>query len=382
MMTRPKPDSSRRIIIDMSWPHGNSVNTHIPDGLFDDMSFQLQCPMVDNVVTQISAIGPEACLYKIDLKRAYRNLRTDHWDFTVLGLFWENKRYVDVSVPFGIKTEVSACQMVTNCITHLMASQDHWTCAYLDDIIGVATSDRATNAFTSLNNLIRTLGLPINQDKVAAPTHEMTCLGININARTGLLTILPDKVNHVKRICNQWASKAYATRKSIQKILGHLLYLHRCVQPSRLFVNRILQVLRAAPPQGRISLDADFFRDINWFRQFIDSFNGITKIHSPASACKDLYVDASLQGIGAYFEQQVYWCAIPECYKLSLSIVHYEMLNVMVAFRVWGPQWQDESIKVYCDNAAVVSILNTGHTKHNYLAACARTLWLINANII
>ena len=55
------------------------------------------------------------------------------------------------------------------------------------------------------------------------------------------------------------------------------------------------------------------------------------------------------------------------------------MLNVMVAFRVWGPQWQDESIKVYCDNAAVVSTLNTGRTRDNYLAACARTLWLIKA---
>ena len=304
MMSRPKPDGTRRIIIDMSWPHGNSVNSHIPDNVFDDMEFQLRYPTVDNVVARIAAIGPEACLYKIDLKRAYRNLRTDPRDFTVLGLYWQGRRYVDVSIPFGIKTGASACQMVTDCITHLMASQTHWTCAYLDDVIGVATPASASNAFTSLNNLIRTLGLPINQEKVVAPAQEMTCLGININAQSGTLTIPPDKVHNIKRLCNQWASKAYATRRSIQRLLGHLLYLHRCVHPSRLFVNRILQVLRMAPPQGRISLDAEFFRDINWFRRFLDKFNGVTKIHNTAAPARDLYVDASLQGIGAYFEGQ------------------------------------------------------------------------------
>ena len=30
-----------RIMIHMSWPHGDSVNTHTPGRLFDDMSFQL-----------------------------------------------------------------------------------------------------------------------------------------------------------------------------------------------------------------------------------------------------------------------------------------------------------------------------------------------------
>ena len=379
MMTRPKEAGSRRIIIDMSWPHGDSVNTHIPDQLFDDMTFQLRYPTVDNIVTQIATIGPEARLYKIDLKCAYRNLRTDPRDFTVLGLCWEGQRYVDISVAFGIKTGASSCQMVTDSITHLMASQDHWMCAYLDDIMGVATPAKAQHAFTSLNNLISTLGLPINQEKVVAPTHEMTCLGINIDARTGALTIPQEKVQQIKLLCNQWASKAHATRKSIQRLLGHLLYLHRCVQPSRLFVNRILQVLTASPPQGRISLDADFYRDINWFRQFLDSFNGVAKIHSYTEVSRNLYVDASLQAIGAYIDQEVYWSALPECYKLTLSIVHFEMLNIMVAFRVWGHQWKDDNIKVHCDNAAVVSILNSGRTKDKFLAACARTLWLIKA---
>ena len=55
------------------------------------------------------------------------------------------------------------------------------------------------------------------------------------------------------------------------------------------------------------------------------------------------------------------------------------MLNVMVAFGVRGPQWVNNKVKVYCDNAAVVNILNSGRTKDSFLSACGRTWWLIQA---
>ena len=29
-------------------------------------------------------------------------------------------------------------------------------------------------------------------------------------------------------------------------------------------------------------------------------------------------------------------------------------MNVMVALRVWGPEWQDKRIRIHCDNVTVV----------------------------
>ena len=379
MMTRPKSDGTRRIIVDLSWPHGNSVNSYIPDNVFDDVEFTLRYPTVDHIVEQIASLGPTALLYKIDLKRAYRNLRSDPRDFSVLGLQWRDKCYIDISVPFGLKSGASACQMATQCVTHLMMSQGHWTCAYLDDILGVALPHKAKNAFMSLNNLIVSLGLPVNQNKVVAPAEEMLCLGININAKTGMLTIPREKILQIKELCKKWLSRAYATRKSLQKLLGHLIYLHKCVQPSRLFVNRILQVLRNTPSQGRVSLNASFYRDVNWFTKFLQSYNGVTKIHTKDDNYTSVYVDASLKAIGAFSKGCVYYAEIPECYKLILNIVHLEMLNVMVAFRTWGHDWENLKVKVFCDNYAVVNILNNGRTRDPFLSACARSIWLVQA---
>ena len=83
----------------------------------------------------------------------------------------------------------------------------HWVCAYLDDIIGVASPAKASSAFTSLKDLLKSLGQPINPDKVSAPSTKMTCLGISINAKIGVLTIPQEKINQVKQLCRCWVSK-------------------------------------------------------------------------------------------------------------------------------------------------------------------------------
>ena len=147
MMTRPKPDSTHRLIVDLTWPLGDSVNSRITDNHFDGNTCSLKYPTIDHIVQQILTVGDQSLLYKIDLKRAYHNLRTDPRDFPVLGLSGRRARYIDVRIPFGLKTGASVCKLVTDSITHLLAKAGHWTCAYLDDIVGVAHRTQQTARF-------------------------------------------------------------------------------------------------------------------------------------------------------------------------------------------------------------------------------------------
>ena len=62
----------------------------------------------------------------------------------------------------------------------------------------------------------------------------------------------------------------------------------------------------------------------------------MVKVHKKIMLPKSVYVDACLQGMGGYFEGCVYFKAIPTEYCLVLSIVHLEMLNVLVAMN-FGP---------------------------------------------
>ena len=186
LMARDKPDGGVRVIVDLSWPLGQSVNSCVPTDVYDGIPFTLKYPTVDNVVHQIRTLGPCALLFKIDLERAFRNLRIDPFDYPLLGLQWQGKRYVDVGLPFGFRTGAATCHMCTDVTTHHLCLRNVWTINYLDDYIGVTSPANASNAFQTLTNILQAVGLPINEKKIEKPGEQVTCLGIEINARTGI----------------------------------------------------------------------------------------------------------------------------------------------------------------------------------------------------
>ena len=63
-------------------------------------------------------------------------------------------------------------------------------------------------------------------------------------------------------------------KRQVQSLLGHLLYIHKCVKPARYFLNRMLEVLKNAHNVSRIGLNPSFCRDISWFLKFLPDFNG------------------------------------------------------------------------------------------------------------
>ena len=89
-------------------------------------------------------------------------------------------------------------------------------------------------------------------------------------------------------------------------------------------------------------------------------------------------LDSCLQGLGAKFNSQVYTIVLPLGYK-GLGIVHLEMLNSLVAIRVWAKQLSGKAMLVHCDNQAVVAVLRSSKTRDMTLAAIARNIAMVTA---
>ena len=97
-MTRNKPNSDRRrVIIDLSWPIGASVNAGIDKDTYLNSPFALTFPTVDDITSQLRRLGWGALLYKIDVSRAFRHVRIDPGDFDLLGLQWRDSVASDFS---------------------------------------------------------------------------------------------------------------------------------------------------------------------------------------------------------------------------------------------------------------------------------------------
>ena len=177
---------------------------------------------------------------------------------------------------------------------------------------------KAHNYFATLTNLLESLGLPINHKKVEEPHYEITCLGININARSGRLTIADNKICKIKCLIAHWLTKKSATRHQLQKLVGNLLHIYRCVKPARLFTNRILQkhfvklLLRAI-----FNYLIPFLKILTGLATFLRFSMVRLKSTLYLLPLYELYVDSCLTGMGAFYQGKE--CAIS---------IHSSLLNV------------------------------------------------------
>ena len=63
----------------------------------------------------------------------------------------------------------------------------------------------------------------------------------------------------------------------------------------------------------------------------------------------------------------------------SHIIAHLEMLNMVVAAKVWARQWAGKTIKLMCDSSVAISVLQAGRGRDHFLLSCAREIWLQSA---
>ena len=109
-------------------------------------------------------------------------------------------------------------------------------------------------------------------------------------------------------------------------------------------------------------------------------YNGVTYFQYTPN--RNVYLDACTTGLGAIYEAQVYALPLPKAWQ-NINIASLEMINILVALKVWHSQWAGHRVLIHCDNQAVVSVLNTGKARDEFLCKIARNifLWLSACNI-
>ena len=378
LMTRAKQNSDkRRTIVDLSWPKNASVNAAVQKNVYLGSHFILKYPSLDDITKELRKLGPGALIYKVDISRAFRHIRIDPGDIDLLGIRHKSL-FLDGSLPFGFRLGSGIFERCSDAIRYIMKNLGHNALMnYIDDLIYIGLPSKIYHSYYQLLSLLEELGLEISQSKLVSPSTSVVCLGIQVNTVARTLSIPDEKLIEIKQLCEQWVHKKNCTKNQLQSLLGSLLYITRCVRPARNFLNRMLQILRDNVHTNFIVLSNQFFQDLEWFRVFLHHFNGVI-FYDNKLIHHEVNLDASLNGLGASFGNEVYALPLPVGF-LNLHITQLEMLNVVVALKVWANIWANKRIKISCDNLAVVEILKSGKTRDAFLATCARNIWLITA---
>ena len=143
------------------------------------------------------------------------------------------------------------------------------------------------------------------------PAFECHCLGILINTKEHTLSLTAEKLSEIIDKCKHIMCRDYVTRRQLQSVIGSLMFLHKCVRPTRFFVNRLLQTLRLG--HQNMEVTEIMRRDLRWFLKFTPQFNGTTTYdHQSIEQVETLHIDACLTGVGGVWKTNVYTGRIPE----------------------------------------------------------------------
>ena len=253
---------------------------------------------------------------------------------------------------------------------------------YLDDYGGADTPNRARLAFQTLRLLFKTLNLVENEQKASAPCTKMIFLGIEIDSYAFTLTIPHDKLHVCRQLLREWLEKSYCLKRQLQSLIGKLMHISSCIRGGRIFLNRMLNVLREAgnvQQNERIKLSQQFRKDVQFFYYFMTHFNGV-------AIMKELYwstpdgvfaSDASLSGLGGinFQNAEYYFLTLNQTPHVLEKIHVLEMLALITCCKLWGPSWSGQRLIARCDNMCTVLAINTGKSKDMRMQACLRELF-------
>jgi hypothetical protein len=381
----PKKDTQeRRVILDLSFPKGGSVNDYVSKDWYLGERVTLTYPKVDDLVDLIKMKGKGCLLFKRDLKRAYRQIPIDPGDMHLLAYCWKNHIFVDRVLPMGLRSAAHVCQRVTSAISYILLTHGFVVLNYLDDFAGAEEPATADIAFLELAGVLRDSGLEESVHKACSPSTQMAFVGVWYDTIELTLSVSKERVEEILGLVCSWIHRSTATKKDLQSILGKLHFVAQCVRPGRIFVSRLLNWLRSVSEQGEICIPVEVKKDFQWWAEFLPLYNGVSMMPFEDWESPDDWIasDACLTGCGGWCAQtgEFFHSEFPSgILESQLHINALEMLSLTVCLKIWSAFCLGKRVKVFCDNLASVTVINTGATRDVFLQTCLREICMLAA---
>ena len=368
-----------RVIVDLSFPAGHSVN----DGMDRDLA-SIRYTSLDDAVHLILRLGPGTQLVKLDLKDAYRMVPVHPEDQHLLGIQWNDSTYIDRALPFGLRTAPKIFTAVSDAMAWAIANQGvRFVLHYLDDflLLGAPHSNEAADAKDSTLAVFGELGAPVAVHKTEGPSTSITFLGILIDTVTFQLKLPQDKLQRYRELLHSWCGRRACTRPDLDSLVGYLSHAASVVRPGRLFLQEFYALLRRyQSPFHHIRLNLAARADLQWWDFFLSEWNGIS-LFPPGPVTVHVHSDASgAIGCGTFDPTRGWFSVLWTPLWSSIEITAKELLPVVLAAAIWGPVWTGHHIRFHSDNLAVVTIIQNLNAKDSLLCHLIRCLYFYAAH--
>ena len=204
------------------------------------------------------------------------------------------------------------------------------------------------------------------------PATKITLLGIEFDSQLLQLSLPHDKLAKLRELVAKWRTRKGCTKRELQSLAGYLNHACKVIRPGRQFLRGVFGLMSQFNKLDHmIRLITAFRADMEWCHVFTSSWNGVSLMRDATfnSPSVEIWSDASCGcGCGAWWRCnwfQVRWEDWPAFGRGS--IIAKELLPIIVATAIWGPQWVGVC---HCHNEGVVAALKGGYPTLAHMLRC------------
>ena len=307
-----------RVIHDLSWPPGQSINENI------DIDSSVHYVTIDDIVNRVTSYGIKGVkMASLDLEAAYKHIFVRIEDRHLLGLVWDTidpdgnphrEYYMDMTLPFGLKSSAMLFNKYADGLQYVMRTTgatiiEH----YLDDYFtcGAPNTMECETNLVIMSHVCKQLGFSLQPEKLVYPTTQLEYIGIVIDSVSMELRISSDRLNEILLELQIWKDKTCCSKRELLSLIGKLSFVARVVKSGRTFIRRLIDHAKGVPHlHYRIRLHTTALKDIEWWLTFLPSWNGISMFYDNqwiSNADLHLWTDASDIAIGAYLDNEWFY---------------------------------------------------------------------------
>ena len=376
----PKADGSFRPITDCKRPLGVSINNYMEE-TFQHFTYCTVDQVAENML--------EGCyMASVEIASAYRSvpILPEHWKYQAISWMVDGEisDLFDTRLCFGLRCAPYIFTMISNFVSETMERLGYLHVVnYIDDFLVYGKNfEECQQAQTVLIHLLGQLGFRVSWKKCSTPSTKVRYLGIDFNSISMEISLPESKLIKLRSEMDFFRDKTRATKKQLQRLCGILSHSSKVIKGGRTFSRRVIDLLKGlSEGNPRIRLSDDFRKDLYWWDQFAEKFNGKEKIiHSTNGSQVHVFTDSCLEGYGLVVGTD--WQAgffnssslpqghdlLAQCHKHwenvcvvdQTNINYLELMPVVAALRRYAPHWKDLHAIIFSDNTQVVSMINKG----------------------
>lgn len=397
IMTKPKPNGSVRIILNLSAPLGNCVNEGI-----DKDEFPTIMSSTTKWLRALHLAGRKAKMCKIDWADAYKHVAVSAKDTDLQWFSWLGFGFKELCLIFGCVSSAGIFDRLAKVVVHIVATKSNFPvariCQHLDDCCATAPagSDSLEVFDNNFTDIASQLGVKLaprdDPEKSFGPSTHGLVLGIVYDTVHWTWALNHEKLARILNDMQKFLTSDHMPQSAIWSIVGKIIHIQPLIPYGRFNMHHLLDLnSHSLNKNTSVQLTPNFKKQIYFWFTMIKLCSGRGKLLNPDKSLPpwaiEVYTDAAggsmnTVGLGVGAVTDRWWSYVPWSRAININKTKINgryLGRCMSALELVGPllaisagfSWAKNSpIKFWVDNAASVFIYKKGYSRSCPLSTC------------